>query len=542
MSWWFVAAAVGVTGLAVLMGSEPLSSFVFDVVAITAGAAGVYGILRNEPLRRGPWLLIALGLTLSAAGDVIYDLVLRGFGASTGYPFADLFYLPAYPCFAIALWRLAGPRRRDTAGDSAIVTLAAAAVIWQWVVTPVIGASEGVTVEAFVNVLYPIMDVVLVVAIVHAVFTLPRWATAARLLFAGLAVMLVADTVFARLVADGIYADGGVLDALWPLAYTLLAAAMLHPSIRDLWQERHEPTLVRAGRARVVVLAAALFCVPGIVIIDGATSDEAITLTAIVAATAALVAWRITRLVTETNQAREEIGEREARFRSLVQHSSDSIAVFDTSGIVTYITPSVTTMLGYRPAEIVGRDVGEFIHHDDLRQSVAMLGRLASVPGGSEQIEVRARHSDGTWRWIDATSSNQVDQPAIGGIVGNFRDITDRKRMEHAGIGETRVLELVLDGAPLTETLHSLLETVEEFLGDVGRDRATRRSRDGRAPERCRADHAAQLPPRDRRANGQRPAAWCRADRRVEAASLPRRGRRRQHVPRARRPRRAHMG
>ena len=335
MSWWFVAAAVGVTGLAVLRGSEPLSSFVFDVVAITAGAAGVYGILRNEPLRRGPWLLIALGLTLSAAGDVIYDLVLRGFGASTGYPFADLFYLPAYPCFAIALWRLAGPRRRDTAGDSAIVTLAAAAVIWQWVVTPVIGASDGVTVEAFVNVLYPIMDVVLVVAIVHAVFTLPRWATAARLLFAGLAVMLVADTVFARLVADGTYADGGVLDALWPLAYTLLAAAMLHPSMRDLWQERHEPTLVRAGRARVVVLAAALFCVPAIVIIDGATSDEAVTLTAIVAATAALVAWRITRLVTETNQAREEIGEREARFRSLVQHSSDSIAVFDTSGIVT---------------------------------------------------------------------------------------------------------------------------------------------------------------------------------------------------------------
>ncbi len=75
--------------------------------------------------------------------------------------------------------------RRDTVVDSAIVAAAVSAVIWQWVITPVIEHSDGATMERIVAAAYPVMDVVLVVAIVHAVFTLPRWVPAAWFLFAG---------------------------------------------------------------------------------------------------------------------------------------------------------------------------------------------------------------------------------------------------------------------------------------------------------------------------------------------------------------------
>ncbi|MET0628742.1 MAG: EAL domain-containing protein [Acidimicrobiia bacterium] len=466
VSWWFLAVALGATALSLLSGSEQFTSFLLDAIAVAAGCGAVFGIMRNQPARLWPWRLVAIAIVLSAAGDVVYDVAVRGFGAESGYPFADLFYLPAYPCLAVALWQLSGPRRRDTFADSAIVTLAVSAVIWQWVITPMLETAGATTLEHLVAVTYPIMDVVLVVAIVHAVFTLPRLITSARFLFAGLTVMLVADTVFARLVADSTYVDGGTLDALWPIAYSLLAAAILHPSMRAFGEER-DPGLVRAGRARIVVLAAALFCVPAIVVIDGATSDEAVALTAIVAATAALVGWRITRLITETNQAREEIGESEARFRALVQHSSDAVAVIDRTGIITFATPAIDTILGRSPDDMVGRVATELLHPNDITRAMEALESLRSRPFASVRQELRVRHSDGSWRWLDATFTNQLAEPAILGIVSNLRDITDRKLLERAGSGETRVLELVLGGAPVAETLEVLLGTVEAFVGDA---------------------------------------------------------------------------
>src|SRR5262249_59369417 len=125
-----------------------------------------------------------------------------------------------------------------------IVALAGIAVIWEWVVEPMMHVPDRATPEGIVAVLYPVMDVVLLVALAHAVLTLPRLITSARLLFAGLAVMLVADAVFAHVLTDGDYVDGGALDALWPIAYALLATAVLHPSMRLLGAQ-DEPGLVR---------------------------------------------------------------------------------------------------------------------------------------------------------------------------------------------------------------------------------------------------------------------------------------------------------
>ena len=219
--------------MSLALPSDNARSFIYDALSLCAAGGAVYGLLRNEPHRRGVWQLFALGLALFAAGDVAFDVALRGFGRPDGYPFADILYLLAYPVLAIALIRLARSRfDRATLIDSAVVAVTLSAVIWQWVITPVLESSSGPQLERLVTVLYPLMDILLVVVIVHAVFTLPRWTAPAWLLFAGLALMLVADALYARLVADGTYTDGGVLDALWPIAYLLLAAAVMHPSMR----------------------------------------------------------------------------------------------------------------------------------------------------------------------------------------------------------------------------------------------------------------------------------------------------------------------
>jgi diguanylate cyclase (GGDEF)-like protein/PAS domain S-box-containing protein len=450
----------------VFIPSENARSFVFDALGLVAAGGAVYGILRNQPHRRGVWQLFTLALVLFAAGDVIFDVVQRGFGRPDGYPYSDVVYLIAYPVMAVALYQLARTRfRRDTTIDSAVVAVALSAVIWQWVITPVIDTATGATAETIVSVAYPIMDILLVVVIVHAVFSLPRWMAAAWLLFAGLSVMLVADAVYARLVADGTYHDAGLIDALWPIAYFLLAGAVLHPSMRTLWEGGHAG-LVRHGRARTVVLGTALFAVPLVVVIDDPGRGPAVPLAVLTGLAAALVAWRLGRLATQSNQAREVLGESEARFRALVQHAADIITVVSTEGLVMYMSPGVTEVFGRPGEDMVGAVFADFLDPDRVEEFVQLTCQLVADPAVAPTIELQVWNGD-SWRWIEATWTNQIAEPAVAGYVGNLRDITARKRAEALTEAETQVLELILSGAPVPETLTTLLVAVEAFIPDA---------------------------------------------------------------------------
>ena len=463
--WSFLAVGITVALASLLLPSDNARSFTYDALSICAAGAAVYGILRNEPSRRGVWQLFALGLALFAAGDVAFDVALRGFGLPNGYPYADVLYLLAYPVLAIALIKLARSRfDRATLIDSAIVAVTVSAVIWKWVVTPVLESSSGPRLEQFVTVLYPLMDILLVVVIVHAVFTLPRWTAAAWLLFAGLAFMLIGDALYARLVADGTYSDGGVLDAVWPIAYLLLAAAVMHPSMRALWEDRAvEP--VRDGRARMVLLGTALFAVPGVVLLDDSGSSTALTLAIVTAIAALAVAWRITRIVDQSNTARVVLAASEARFRALVQHATDIVIVLDDRGTVTYISPAVDAVFGKTAESLVGTSFVDYLDEEGIAQSLALYETLVAHPDDPVPSEFNVVDGDEE-RWVEATWTNQLHEPAVRGFVGNLRDITDRKRANAFGQDETRVLELILSNAPVPETLATLVRALETYIPD----------------------------------------------------------------------------
>jgi diguanylate cyclase (GGDEF)-like protein/PAS domain S-box-containing protein len=216
----------------------------------------------------------------------------------------------------------------------------------------------------------------------------------------------------------------------------------------------------------MLVLGAALFSVPAIIVIDGAGSGEALALTVIVAITAALVVWRLARLITETDRAREVLSESEARFRAFVQHASDAIGVIDRQGRFTYLSPTVSEVLGYPPDSFLGNDVAHLLHPDDFPRALEAITRVARRPLGSEVVVLRVRYADDSWHWVEATFTNQLDEPAVDGIVGNFRDITERTRAEAFAARETEVLELVLHGHPIGEICDRLLRAVEDYLGD----------------------------------------------------------------------------
>ena len=136
------------------------------------------------------------------------------------------------------------------------------------------------------------------------------------------------------------------------------------------------------------------------------------------------------RDITERRQAEEALQEQERHFRALIENSLDVISVLNRDGTIRYESPSIKRVLGYRPEELVGTPAFALIHPDDLPGIRETFGQLALEPNRIVQAELRFRHKNGAWRNIEVSGHNLLNDPAVGGVITNFRDITDRKQAE----------------------------------------------------------------------------------------------------------------
>ena len=124
----------------------------------------------------------------------------------------------------------------------------------------------------------------------------------------------------------------------------------------------------------------------------------------------------------------------EERWRALIDKGSDVITISDRDGTIRFVSPSIEAVCGFTVEEFVGSDPFElgYIHPDDLERCREVLRDLAANPGRSVTIEHRFRHKTQGWRWLEGTFTALFHDPAIGGLVANFRDVTERKEAEEA--------------------------------------------------------------------------------------------------------------
>ena len=138
------------------------------------------------------------------------------------------------------------------------------------------------------------------------------------------------------------------------------------------------------------------------------------------------------RAQTAAEQALEQLRESEARYRMLTDRATDIIVRYDQRGVIEFASPSVR-QIGYAPEELVGRNMTEFTHPDDLER--ALKNRTVVTQGGTldpfERHEFRTPRADGEYVWLQGSPSPIRDETgATIGAVTVLRDVTARRAME----------------------------------------------------------------------------------------------------------------
>jgi PAS domain S-box-containing protein len=133
------------------------------------------------------------------------------------------------------------------------------------------------------------------------------------------------------------------------------------------------------------------------------------------------------REIAARTRIEAELRRSEKRFRALIEHSTDCITVVDAQYRFTYLSPSVSATEGRAIEELLGTHLFEHTHPYDVPLLEEAMRYLHGQPGKSLPVLWRRRHHDGRWLWLEGVATNLLHDPAVNGIVTNYRDVTERK-------------------------------------------------------------------------------------------------------------------
>ncbi|MBI3513675.1 MAG: PAS domain S-box protein, partial [Proteobacteria bacterium] len=152
------------------------------------------------------------------------------------------------------------------------------------------------------------------------------------------------------------------------------------------------------------------------------------------------------RMLDEVARHERDLQEREEWFRSVVQQSTDMIAIVDRNGRLTYLSPAVERILGTQPERLVGQSVIELVHPDEQTRFGEIFKYLAAQPNRVAAVEHRLRHAEGHYVFMESIGVNLLGNRAVQGIVVNSRDVTRRRRIEEMLRLVTSAVDQSLDG------------------------------------------------------------------------------------------------
>lgn len=171
------------------------------------------------------------------------------------------------------------------------------------------------------------------------------------------------------------------------------------------------------------------------------------------------------QMESERNIAIELLRKSEEHFRKLIENSSDIYAIFNADKSIDYISPSAYKTLGYKPKELLGKNIFDFVHEDDRTEALRMF-LIDPQNRDLTKVEFRFLHKNMSWHYLECLS--KPDSIGDSTIV-NIRDITDRKQAEEELKNKNKELEKInkeLDSFVYSAS-HDLRAPLKSILGLV---------------------------------------------------------------------------
>ncbi|MEU4659254.1 EAL domain-containing protein [Streptomyces sp. NPDC023723] len=505
-----VCAAYAI-GSALGWGSHRLALFMGDFglgAAAAVAAVSCFLHARGRHVRFRPaWLLFALSSAMACAGNAVwgwYEVVLQRPVPSPSY--ADLFFLCFAPPAIVGLLVFA-KRPVTKAGwvclglDAWLIGGSLLTLAWSLALAQAAEADGSSVAHTALSLAYPLLDIALVSIVLALHFRRsPVYRSAVNTAIGALALTVMCDALFTSPLLHNDYRSGQLLDAGWfagslLLAYAPWAAArpgprpaaegpeaaggpdgtdepdghtrVVHEHVpgqrvtarRPVPAPGAEPSRyppaarpIAGSLAALTPYLAAAVCTLSILynVLNGHSVDRVVLLTGGTVVLALVVRQGI--MLLDNITLTQELAQKENHFRSLVQGSSDVIMIAAPNGVLRYVSPAAAGVYGRPAEELVGGELADLIHPEDLGCVVHEVRRFLAADPVEEpttRIECRFRSGSGggsrSWGssrpgeagggadagsgggWLNVESTVNRHH---GGLIFNSRDVTERVRLQ----------------------------------------------------------------------------------------------------------------
>jgi diguanylate cyclase (GGDEF)-like protein/PAS domain S-box-containing protein len=407
----------------------------------SAGLVALFLLAARRPETRPPirraLRFFAAAAAMTAAGNVV---MLHA--AATGTSLvplspADLCFIATFPVMLAGYLSIpVGGRQVDRwkfACDAGMVLAGSGLALWYFVLWPIATQGEAVHRTAAFGLVYPLGDLLLLVGIVTVVLRRPIDDHRGAMLWLGLG---TAMSVIGDLSYNVAIIEGRQPTLLTEVFYLANAVAMVG-SAELFWRYpaserpgRTESRRTRIGSILPFAVAGATYVLLCMIALRHWTAPlSGVALGAVAVSLCFGARQLLGYRQREVRAAEAAVRASEARFRSLVQHSSDLIFVLDAGGVIQFASSSARRLIGYEPDALVGVELSALVHPDDSAIVSSFVGLVSRHPGVSGAVEWRLRGTDATVVQVEAIASNRLGDDAVRGIVINARDVSERKAL-----------------------------------------------------------------------------------------------------------------